>query len=107
MLTYKRGDTIALVAPLLLNKVPQPATGWTGFGVMKLVGIADAPEIALNFTWVQTAPGGIARLYLESTNVAEGIYEIESGLRRASDGFLMTSQTERIEIKKRVGDVPA
>lgn len=106
MLTYKRGDTIALVAPLLLNKVPQPATGWTGFGVMSLVGAADAPKIALNFTWVQTSPSGIARLYLDSTNVPEGIYEIESGMKRVSDGFLMTSQTERIEIKKRVGPAP-
>ena len=106
MLTYKRGDTIALVAPLLLNKAPQPATGWQGFGVMCLVGVVDAPQIVLNFTWVQTDPAGIARVYLDSTNVPEGIYEIEVGLKRMSDGFTITSQTERIEIKKRLGTVP-
>jgi hypothetical protein len=107
MLTYKRGDTIALVAPLLLNKVPQPATGWQGFGHMALVGVDGAPVIPFAFTWVQTAPAGIARFFLDTTAVPEGLYETEVGLKRVSDGFVLTSQTERIEIKKRVGPVPA
>ena len=106
MLTYKRGDTIALVAPLLLNKVPQPATGWQGFGHMRLVGVDNAPLVSFAFTWVQTAPAGIARFFLDTTAVPEGQYETEVGLKR-TDGFVLTSQTERIEIKKRVGPVPA
>ena len=106
MLTYKRGDTIALVAPLLLNKVPQPATGWVGFGHMKLVGAVDAPVIPFAFTWVQTAPAGIARFFLDTAAVPEGQYETEVGLKRTADGFVLTSQTERITITKRVGPVP-
>ena len=106
MLTYKRGDTIALVAPLLLNKVPQPATGWQGFGHMRLVDVADAPLVPFAFNWVQTAPAGIARFFLDTTAVPEGQYATEVGLKRTSDGFVLTSQTERITITKRVGPVP-
>jgi hypothetical protein len=107
MLTYKRGDTIALVAPLLLNKAPQPATGWQGFGHMALVGVDDAPVIPFSFTWVQAVPAGIARFFLDTSAVPEGQYETEVGLKRTSDGFVLTSQTERITITKRVGPVPA
>ncbi|MDO8771934.1 MAG: hypothetical protein Q7K57_25115 [Burkholderiaceae bacterium] len=107
MLTYKRGDTIALVAPLLLNKVAQPGTGWSGFGHMRLLGTDDAPLVSFAFSWVQTAPAGIARFYLDTTAVPEGQYETEVALRRDSDGFTLTSQTERINIIKRVGALPA
>lgn len=100
MLTYKRGDTIALAGTATPTGQAQSMAGWSVVAVLKPVG---GQVVEMTCAWAQVEVG-VLRISLESEQtrtLAAGPYEIEVSLQR-NDGFVLTTQTAQVRITERM-----
>lgn len=105
MLTYKRGDTIALAGTATPTGQAQSMAGWSVVAVLKPVG---GEPVEMTCSWAQVE-AGVLRISLESEQargLVPGAYEIEVSLRRG-DGFVLTTQTAQVRIIERITALPA